>query len=48
MQSEKYPGMTVDIHRNEATTAERILGVRLALARGDDEEFKLGQTKQIF
>ena len=26
MQSEKYPGLTVEIKRNEVTSAERILG----------------------
>ena len=49
MQSEKYPGITVDIHQNEATTTERILGVRLDLSGGEDEEFKfrLGQAKTL-
>ena len=49
LQSEKYTGLTVDIKRQEVTAGERILGVRLALAGGDTDEydFRLKQAKTL-
>ena len=48
-QSEKYTGLTVDIKRQEVTTGERILGVRLALEGGgtDEYNFRLQQAKTL-
>ena len=50
IQSEKCKGLKVDIQRQEVTTGERILGVRLALAGegGNDEyNFRFQQAKTL-
>ena len=40
MKSVKYPGLEVQLQRNEVSKGERILGVRLALDGNDNDKFK--------
>ena len=40
LRSEKYKGMEVELHRNEVSTAERQLGVRLTLTGSDQAEYE--------
>ena len=49
LRSEKYKGMTVKLRRNEVVTAERQLGVRLAMSGHDDDEYiyRLEQSKTL-
>ena len=49
LQSGKYKGMTVTLRRNEVGTAERQLGVRLAMSGHDDDEYayRLEQFKTL-
>ena len=49
LRSEKYKGMKVTLRRNEVGTAERQLGVRLAMSGQDDDEYlyRLDQSKTL-
>ena len=49
LRSDKYKGMQVELMRNDVETAEKQLGVRLAMDGNDQEEFKfrLLQSKTL-
>jgi hypothetical protein len=49
LRSDKYKGMQVELSRNEVSTAEKQLGVRLAMDGNDQEEFqfRLSQSKTL-